>query len=408
MKKTIACLLLLQVFFISCKKDPIVSGNIITRTPSNLSSSAATLNGEILNYNNGQIIKCGFVWSELPSPVVGVATVINIAVTSCPMSLSFPVLQLQLGHTYYYRTFVLTVAGVKYGNEVSFTTLSMQWLQAGTFPGTSRVNAATFSIGNKAYICTGSGSSVNNTTPEYSDVWEYDATTTGWTRKADFPGGIRTGAAGFAINGKGYVVGGTCNCNDCWQYDPGSDTWNRKANFPATGVYYTSNFTIGNKAYIGTGSNAMQLLNTLWEYDTSTDQWTQKANYPGTAVDAGVGFAINNKGYFATGNQSLGESRSLWQYDPGSDTWTQKKDYPEQTYFSLAFTINNKAYVGPGTGSDQFYCYDPATNEWTNTGNLQGGRGAGSAWVINNTAYIALGMSGTNYPAEVLKFTPSN
>ena len=56
-----------------------------------------------------------------------------------------------------------------------------------------------------------------------SDVVKYDAETNEWTRCGDFPGGARQNMVVFAINGKGFVVGGEDDYNrksDVWMFQP--------------------------------------------------------------------------------------------------------------------------------------------------------------------------------------------
>lgn len=65
-----------------------------------------------------------------------------------------------------------------------------------------RYNAATFVIDNKAYLTTGENGSMN------SHTWEYDYTTDTWTEKTAFSGTARTGAIGFTLKNRGFVLSG--------------------------------------------------------------------------------------------------------------------------------------------------------------------------------------------------------
>ncbi len=56
-----------------------------------------------------------------------------------------------------------------------------------------------------------------------SDVVKYDPLTNTWFRCGDFPGGARQNMVVFAINGKGYVVGGEDDFDrksDVWEFQP--------------------------------------------------------------------------------------------------------------------------------------------------------------------------------------------
>jgi N-acetylneuraminic acid mutarotase len=267
------------------------------------------------------------------------------------------------------------------------------WAQSQTtdFNGKGRQNAVTFSFGSKGYA--GLGNQDENTA--FTDLWEFNPADKSWTKKADFPGTARLAPSGFYIGNRGYVVNGLCDCNDFWEYDPANDKWTSRASFPVSGVYYTATFVVNGKGYVGTGLLNGNMINDFWEYDPGLDQWSKKANYPGPSVDAAAGFAIGNKGYFVGGNLPLGLSNSLWEYDPVTDKWTQKMDCPFSAFSPVAFTMNDKGYVGLGFGgSTQFWSYTPGTDSWMKSVDFIGGyREGAKAFVIGNTAYIGLGSS---------------
>ncbi|MES2730138.1 MAG: galactose oxidase [Bacteroidota bacterium] len=139
------------------------------------------------------------------------------------------------------------------------------WVQKSDFAGSKRNSAVVFVIGAKAYVGTGT---TNNSSP--IDLYEFDpATSTGkWTRQNDLPSGTtgKVGAVAFAINGKGYLTGGSSK--DCWEFDPAGAT---------KGV------------------------------------WLQKHDFEGNARSSAVGFAIGEKGYFGTG---VGPYDDFWSFEP--------------------------------------------------------------------------------------------
>jgi N-acetylneuraminic acid mutarotase len=56
-----------------------------------------------------------------------------------------------------------------------------------------------------------------------SDVLKYDPTMNNWSRYADFPAGGRQNMVVFALNGKGYIVGGEDDNerkSDAWVFQP--------------------------------------------------------------------------------------------------------------------------------------------------------------------------------------------
>jgi N-acetylneuraminic acid mutarotase len=68
-----------------------------------------------------------------------------------------------------------------------------------------------------------------------------------WTKKADFGGGVRYAGVGFSIGNKAYIGTGSgvegnnaAIKNDFWEYDPVSNTWSQKANFAGGVRFYAT------------------------------------------------------------------------------------------------------------------------------------------------------------------------
>jgi N-acetylneuraminic acid mutarotase len=242
------------------------------------------------------------------------------------------------------------------------------WTQLQDFPGATRSNAAAFSIGNYGYIGTGW-----NGLEQYNDFYQYDVVNKIWTKKADYPGGKRYDAVGFAVRGKGYIGTGysVYALSDFYQYEPDSDRWART---PGTDLNFSKRrgaaaFVYNDKAYVVTGSNNNVMVRDFWEFDpTQPAPWKPLANItntdPGTFDDgytdiereyASV-FVNNDKAYLVTGqNGTL--KLSTWVYDLSTQLWSQRTPYPRSPrQGAVAFTINNKSYVGTGnTGSNGTY-----------------------------------------------------
>ncbi len=92
------------------------------------------------------------------------------------------------------------------------------WVHRSEFAGPKRLAAVSFSINGKGYV--GTGNSQDGVFIVYDDFWEYDPICDTWTRKADFPGGLRHRAIGFSIGGKGYLGTGVSTSgrmNDFWE-----------------------------------------------------------------------------------------------------------------------------------------------------------------------------------------------
>jgi N-acetylneuraminic acid mutarotase len=192
---------------------------------------------------------------------------------------------------------------------------------------------------------------------------------------------------GFAINGKGYVVGGQDNSfnylSNTYEYDPNTNTWTQKASAPVS-ISGTFTFVINNIAYLGCGARTgANNSTTMYAYNPATNTWTQKANYVGPSVVVPVGFAIGNYGYAGGGTNGSGSlNNQFYKYDPANDTWSAIAAYPGKPRAgAMAFVINGKAYVGGGTaviGGSYYYAlgdmyeYDPSTDKWSPAPSLPG------------------------------------
>jgi len=81
-----------------------------------------------------------------------------------------------------------------------------------------------------------------------------------WVQKSSFTLGNRNWASSFSIGTKAYLcsggVGSTSNYNDLWEWDQSADTWTQKANHNGQGRVRGIAFSIGTKGYFGSGFNA--------------------------------------------------------------------------------------------------------------------------------------------------------
>jgi N-acetylneuraminic acid mutarotase len=132
-------------------------------------------------------------------------------------------------------------------------------------------------------------------------------------------------------------------------------SWSELSQFPSSGRQNPVSFVIGSRAYVGLGTqDAATVFNDLWEYDATNDAWTRRAEFPGKPRSAATAFTINDKAYVVNGYCDCVDGvcgcSDFWEYDPVSDGWTRKADFPlTDLYYSSAFVIGGKAYVGTGS-----------------------------------------------------------
>ena len=140
------------------------------------------------------------------------------------------------------------------------------WTQKPAMGGIKRSAAVAFVYNNKAYLFTGIN---NGQTNQVNDMWQYDPATSQWTAKRaianvsadaydDGYAMVRQNAVAFVMNGKGYLSCGE-NGNllkDTWEYDFDADLWTKKTayeGFERTGAV---GFTVLNRGFLVSGRNS--------------------------------------------------------------------------------------------------------------------------------------------------------
>lgn len=177
-----------------------------------------------------------------------------------------------------------------------------------------------------------------------------------------------------------------------------SDSWTSVSHFNATSArQHAIAFSIDNKGYVGLGKSANGpdaiLYNDLWEYDPTDNSWTQKSNFPGKARYDSVAFVIENKAYVGTGQGKSGYLHDFWEYNPATDEWRQISSLANfGRDRAVAFSLHKKGYVGlgsKGTGQKNllkdFWKYDPKKDRWIKLNDFGGSaRHSSNAFLIEN------------------------
>jgi N-acetylneuraminic acid mutarotase len=210
------------------------------------------------------------------------------------------------------------------------------------------IEGASFVIGNSAYVL------------NQGATYQYNQLTNTWTQKASLPADSSTDATAMAINGKGYLGLGSnvhspsfAALKDWWQYDPVADQWTRKANFPGGARWFAAGFVVDGKGYVCSGdrkvNNNITYPNDLWQYDPVNDSWIQKANMPGPGLEA---IGLNGTvGGVDCGFVVVGGPGGCLEYNPAKDIWGQLPDMPGgPRHRFAAFVINHSLCVGGGFG----------------------------------------------------------
>ena len=234
--------------------------------------------------------------------------------------------------------------------------VSGQWTRLADFPGTAGGGSVSFTVGGKGYVLQNIWFSEDGNITEF---WEYDPGSDRWTRKANLPTpGFRVYPVAFSIGPKGYIGLGEVvedspyntgvHTLDLWEWDQATDAWTRKADFPGQGRSGAAAFTIGNKGYVATGATEDGMVADFWEYDQQSDEWTRKNDFAGNARSGAFGFSSGSKGYLGAGIHSASPGdygQDVWEWDQSLDSWTQ-----------IGFiTANGYAEFGGHVGAGGYY-----------------------------------------------------
>ncbi len=226
-----------------------------------------------------------------------------------------------------------------------------------------------------------------------------------WTPIAPYPGGGRSAASCFVLEGKAYIgagwKGGGAVFDDFWVYDPDFGWEQNPYNFtlgtpPIAGM----GFAIKGKGYLGIGNGLGGSNSNIWEFDPHPDSTTWKPGGPlfpggGSAPIAGVGFSINDSlGYFGTGKPAGVLNRSFFfQYNPATNEWSELNELASfgggERSETTGFAIGDKGYLGFG-GIADIWEYDPSNNTWTEKAAFPG------PWKIRNFT-IGFELNGKGY-----------
>ncbi len=198
-----------------------------------------------------------------------------------------------------------------------YNPIANTWAIKTSIPGTSREGSVGFSLNSLGYIVAGRELPANNF---LTTMYAYNPITDSWTQRASYPVGVNY-AIGFSIGNKGYVGTGSGSggaTQSFYEYDPNSNSWAIKANFGG-GVYGNSEaFVIGNKGYAVCGTNVSNFnTNTLYEFDPTNNSWSSKSVFPpGTRGDM-ASFVISDKAYAGIGENG-GYYQDFYEYTPGT------------------------------------------------------------------------------------------
>lgn len=138
-------LVMIMVILLSCKKDKPTPPILTTTDPSEITRTTVTSGGNIVSDGGEEIIIAGICWSTSPVPSIkDKHTNDSIVEWSFTSNLA----ELVPNTRYYIKAYAHNKAGMGYGNEVSFTTISIAHATLNTAEATSITANSAISGGN--------------------------------------------------------------------------------------------------------------------------------------------------------------------------------------------------------------------------------------------------------------------
>ena len=214
-------------------------------------------------------------------------------------------------------------SGISYLNDFwAYDPVSNTWEQKSNIPGNGRYGAVAFSVGGYGVI--GCGYDGNH----LKDFYKYDAESDMW-EQLPFPGTKRVGASAFSIGENVYLVGGINNQQyvyDFWMLNGDDFQWTQKRDVADTSDEsydddyaisrsYGVAFSIGSLGYYTTGESG-SLRTDTWEYNPLTDVWEAKTAFEGAARSGAVAFSMAERAFVTTGRSSSYRFDDTYEFFP--------------------------------------------------------------------------------------------
>lgn len=282
---------------------------------------------------------------------------------------------------------------------------------------TARWGAASAILDGKVYVVGGQSA----TQPEVSVLEVYNPVRNSWATRAPMPT-ARFAPVAEVVGGKLYVIGGYLPDLGCCGvatavvevYNPVTDSWSTGTPMP-TARQRAAGTAISGKIYIVGGNipGLFPALSTLEVYDPATDTWdTSRAPMPTARFAAGAA-ALDGLLYVVGGELCGGcaVTGTLEVYDPLTDEWSSAASMPtpRDELTNAVVTLNGQVYVvggrltPSGGATNAVERYDPVVDMWTAATSMPTAREQAAASGIGNRLYVAGGRLGDGNVTSVLE-----
>ncbi|MDN5211280.1 kelch repeat-containing protein [Fulvivirgaceae bacterium BMA12] len=153
------------------------------------------------------------------------------------------------------------------------------------------------------------------------------------------------------------------------------------------------------------------------EDDEDEGNWVETTPFRGRPRSGAIAFTANDKAYVGLGYDGDDYLPDFYEFDPASGIWQQKDSFPGTLRErAVAFSINGIGYVGVGYNRDEdveelkdFWKYDPGSDSWTKLKDFAGTRRYNAVgFSLNNMGYLGTGFDGDNFNNDFWQYNPSN
>lgn len=219
--------------------------------------------------------------------------------------------------------------------------------------------AASFTLGSRIYVVTGDTSSQFSRPKHSNRLWMYDTVTKVWTRKADFPGKPRLGAAAGGQGSIGFVGGGRKI------FHPVKLMIRVRRNAAPQDTVIITKFRYDNSALYQIGFSRIDSFPSGYDdvylvKDTANTNQVltldadlyQFNRYPANYYNYKVLDRFKIPYHTYRGDSVLND---LWTYSAILDKWTREKDIPGSRMgraYPIGTFFNGKIYIGLGYDND--------------------------------------------------------
>jgi N-acetylneuraminic acid mutarotase len=240
----------------------------------------------------------------------------------------------------------------------AFDTRTSAWTCLAEIPGKC-FSGITFTLCNKGFV--GLGTEIGTSSGKFvRHLYAYDPVANRWNTRPDFPGSPRIDAISFVIGETAYVGSGYdgMNTRDFYAYEPRGGTWQRIADFPGGDIHAAVGTGTGSRGFVIGGARAPHDYKFVYEYTPATHAWVKRCDFPSYPRNFHCGTAIDDN-FIVMGTGGSYEThvrlKDFYLYDIAADSWSAIPDYPADASGNsrpIGGAVDGKAYFGTGYGAD--------------------------------------------------------